>query len=46
MLKKSGFFSEYNELEETIYLNSIDFKITLVDIYDKVEFPTIENSDN
>ncbi|NEQ36660.1 MAG: Uma2 family endonuclease [Okeania sp. SIO3I5] len=44
--QKQWIFSEYNQLEETISLNSIDFQITLTDIYDKVEFETIENSDN
>ncbi|NES05179.1 MAG: Uma2 family endonuclease [Okeania sp. SIO2F4] len=44
--QKQWIFSEYNELEETISLNSIDFQITLADIYDKVEFETTENSDN
>ncbi|OZH52427.1 hypothetical protein AFK68_24410 [Hydrocoleum sp. CS-953] len=44
--QKKWIFSEYNELEETIYLNSIDFQITLADIYDKVEFETTQNSNN
>lgn len=44
--QKKWIFSEYNELEETISLNSIDFQITLADIYDQVEFEIIENSDN
>ncbi len=44
--QKQWIFSEYNELEETISLNSISFQITLADIYDKVEFETTENSDN
>ncbi len=44
--QKQWIFSEYNEPEETISLNSIDFQITLADIYDKVEFETTENSDN
>ncbi len=44
--QKKWIFSEYNELEETISLNSIDFQITLSEIYDKVEFETTENSDN
>ncbi len=44
--QKKWVFSEYNEPEETIFFNSIDFQITLADIYDKVEFQIIENSDN
>ena len=31
-------FSEYYDVNETICLNSINFEITLEDIYDKVEF--------
>jgi Uma2 family endonuclease len=33
-------FSEYYDANETISLNSIDFEISLEDIYDKVEFET------
>ena len=44
--QKQWIFSEYNELEETISLNSVDFQITLADIYDTVEFETTENNDN
>lgn len=35
-------FSEYDETDETISLNSISFQITLADIYDKVEFESTE----
>lgn len=36
--KNSWTFSEYYDVNETISLNSINFEITLEDIYDKVEF--------
>lgn len=39
--QKQWIFSEYNETDETLSLNSIFFQITLADIYDKVEFETI-----
>ncbi|MGK7920938.1 MAG: Uma2 family endonuclease [Trichodesmium sp.] len=44
--QKQWIFSEYNEFEETISLKSIDFQITLADIYDKVEFEATENRNN
>ncbi|NEQ36662.1 MAG: hypothetical protein F6K40_10395 [Okeania sp. SIO3I5] len=44
--QKQSIFSEYNQPKETITLNSIYFQITLTDIYNKVEFETIENSNN
>ncbi|MEM7557080.1 MAG: Uma2 family endonuclease [Cyanobacteria bacterium P01_A01_bin.84] len=36
--QNSWTFSEYSAANETVSLNSISFEITLVDIYDKVEF--------
>ncbi|HIK30700.1 MAG TPA: Uma2 family endonuclease [Oscillatoriales cyanobacterium M59_W2019_021] len=36
--RKRWTFSEYDEAEEVIALNSIDFQIFLTDLYDKVEF--------
>ena len=44
--KNSWTFSEYYELNETVSLNSINFEITLEDIYDKVEFENTEAKDN
>ena len=38
-------FAEYDDADETISLNSLSFQITLADIYDKVEFESIEVSD-
>lgn len=38
--RKRWTFSEYDEAEEVIALNSIDFQISLSDLYDKVEFET------
>ena len=38
--KNSWTFSEYYDVNETVCLNSIDFEISLEDIYDKVEFET------
>lgn len=38
--KNSWTFSEYFDANETVCLNSIDFEISLEDIYDKVEFET------
>ncbi|MGB3761180.1 MAG: Uma2 family endonuclease [Rivularia sp. (in: cyanobacteria)] len=43
--KNSWTFSEYYELNETVSLNSINFEITLEDIYDKVEFENTEAKD-
>ncbi|MEO0843627.1 MAG: Uma2 family endonuclease, partial [Cyanobacteria bacterium J06643_5] len=40
--KNSWSFSEYYEANETLSLNSIDFEITLEDIYDRVEFENTE----
>ncbi|KYC38737.1 hypothetical protein WA1_36845 [Scytonema hofmannii PCC 7110] len=34
-------FIEYNDINETLSLNSISFKICLTDIYDKVEFDNL-----
>ena len=36
--KNSWNFSEYYDANETLSLNSIDFEITLEDIYDRVQF--------
>lgn len=44
--KNSWTFSEYYDPNETVSLNSIDFEITLEDIYDKVEFEQKEIKDN
>jgi len=38
--KNSWNFSEYYDVNETIFLNSVKFEITLEDIYDRVEFET------
>jgi len=38
-------FTEYDDADETISLNSLSFQITLADIYDKVEFESTEVSD-
>ncbi|MGF1673816.1 MAG: Uma2 family endonuclease [Rivularia sp. (in: cyanobacteria)] len=38
--RNSWNFSEYYDVNETIFLNSIKFEITLEDIYDRVEFET------
>ena len=38
--KNSWTFYEYYDANETVCLNSINFEITLGDIYDKVEFET------
>ncbi|MGD2182943.1 Uma2 family endonuclease [Lusitaniella coriacea] len=35
-------FTEYDGIDETVALNSITFQITLEDLYDKVEFETVE----
>ncbi len=40
--KNSWTFSEYYDANETLSLNSINFEITLEDIYDKVEFENTE----
>ncbi|XWK88517.1 MAG: Uma2 family endonuclease [Phormidium sp.] len=44
--RKTWIFSEYDALNETISLNSLSLEITLADIYDKVEFEVIEDSEN
>ena len=36
--RKHWTFSEYDDAEEVIALNAIDFQISLTDLYDKVEF--------
>ncbi|MBV6622996.1 MAG: Uma2 family endonuclease [Rivularia sp. (in: Bacteria)] len=40
--KNSWSFSEYYDANETLSLNSIDFEISLEDIYDRVEFENTE----
>ena len=40
--KNSWNFSEYFDANETLSLNSINFEITLEDIYDRVEFENTE----
>lgn len=42
---KHWIFTEYDHANETVNLNSISFLITLVDISDKVEFDSIEISE-
>ncbi|MEA5596468.1 Uma2 family endonuclease [Rivularia sp. UHCC 0363] len=44
--KNSWTFSEYYDANETVSLNSINFEISLEDIYDKVEFENIEVKDS
>ncbi len=44
--KNSWTFSEYCDANETLSLNSINFEITLEDIYDKVEFENTEVKDS
>jgi len=44
--RKTWIFSEYDDLNETISLNSLSLEITLADIYDKVEFEVIEDSES
>lgn len=44
--RKTWIFSEYDDLNETISLNSLSSEITLADIYDKVEFEVIETSES
>ncbi|MEM7713954.1 MAG: Uma2 family endonuclease [Cyanobacteria bacterium P01_A01_bin.68] len=44
--KNSWSFSEYYDVNETLSLNSINFEITLEDIYDKVEFENKEEKDS
>ena len=43
--KNSWNFSEYYDANETLSLNSIDFEITLEDIYDRVEFENTETEE-
>ena len=31
---------EYHDLDDTIYLPSLDIRLSLSDVYDKVSFPT------
>lgn len=40
--KNSWTFSEYYDVNETVSLNSVNFEVTLEDIYDKVEFENTE----
>ncbi|MFB2882220.1 Uma2 family endonuclease [Floridanema aerugineum] len=44
--RKTWIFSEYDELNETISLNTLSLEITLADIYDKVEFEVTETSES
>jgi Uma2 family endonuclease len=44
--RKTWIFSEYDDVNETISLNSLSLEITLADIYDKVEFEVTEPSEN
>ncbi|MEM9922859.1 MAG: Uma2 family endonuclease [Cyanobacteria bacterium P01_D01_bin.50] len=44
--KNSWIFSEFYDANETICLNSINFEISLEDIYDKVEFEQKEVKDD
>lgn len=44
--QKRWIFSEYDDANETVSLNSLPFQITLADIYDKVEFESAEVSDS
>lgn len=43
--KNSWTFSEYYGVNETVSLNSVNFEITLEDIYDRVEFKNTEIKD-
>ena len=43
--KNSWNFSEYYDANETLFLKSIDFEITLEDIYDRVEFENTETEE-
>jgi len=42
--QKRWIFSEYDDANEIVSLNSLSFQITLADIYDKVEFESVEVS--
>ena len=42
--QKRWTFSEYDDTNEIVSLNSLSFQITLADIYDKVEFDSAEVS--
>jgi len=33
---------EYNSLDETLYLTSLDCEVSLAEIYENIEFPEIE----
>jgi Uma2 family endonuclease len=44
--RKTWIFSEYDDINETISLNSLSLEITLADIYDKVEFEVTEASES
>ncbi len=41
--RKRWTFSEYDDADETLSLNSIPFQIVLADIYDKVEFDSVKS---
>lgn len=42
--QKRWIFTEYDDANEIVSLNSFSFQITLADIYDKVEFESVEVS--
>jgi Uma2 family endonuclease len=44
--QKRWVFAEYDDVDETVSLNSLSFQITLADIYDKVEFESAEASNS
>lgn len=44
--RKTWIFSEYDDVNETISLNSLSLEITLADIYDKVEFEVTESEES
>lgn len=44
--QKRWIFSEYDDANEIVSLNSLPFQITLADIYDKVEFESAEVSND
>ncbi|AFZ13758.1 protein of unknown function DUF820 [Crinalium epipsammum PCC 9333] len=41
--KKRWTFSEYDQEDEAISLNTVDFKISLLDLYNKVKFDTVDS---
>ncbi len=42
--QKRWIFSEYDDANEIVSLNSLSFQISLADIYDKIEFESVEVS--